>query len=354
MINQRPPASGGPEMQETTLAEHDWMSDVRSLVGRQYGRIYAWDRVNEAMIRQWCEMMGVDNPLYTDPDYARNTELGGIVAPPAMLQVWCMEGPEMNHYPPGSTDEDPYEVLKLIEARGYPSVVAVNSELDFERYVRVGERLYYTTRLEAVGEEKTTGLGTGFFVTLIMSFFSEVAEGEDEKVGEMLFRVFKFRPAERPQAQAEAGGKQHQDGEKEAAIPRPRPGISDDTRFFWEGCQAGELRIQRCTACGELQHPPGPVCALCHAFELDSVAVSGKGQLYSFVVMHYPEVPPFDTPNPIGLIELDEGVRLIAGLIDVDPGALEIGQRLEVELHRFDDDLTLPLFRPAAAGVAAD
>lgn len=340
-------------MQETTLAEHDWMSDVRSLVGRQYGRIYAWDRVNEAMIRQWCEIMGVDNPLYTDPDYARTTEFGGIVAPPAMLQVWCMEGPEMNHYPPGSTDEDPYEVLKLIEAQGYPSVVAVNSELDFIRYARVGERLYYTTRLEAIGEEKTTALGTGFFVTLIMRFFAEVEGGEDEPVGEMLFRVFKFRPAERPEAKPEDAGDQD-GGEAPQAIPRPRPGISDDTRFFWEGCQAGELRIQRCTACQELQHPPGPVCARCHSFELDSVAVSGRGHLYSFVVMHYPEVPPFDYPNPIGLIELDEGVRLIAGLIDVDPEALEIGQRLELEFRTFDDELTLPLFRPAAARVAAD
>ncbi len=70
--------------------------------------------------------------------------------------------------------------------------------------------------------------------------------------------------------------------------------------------------------------------------------------------MHYPEVPPFDYPNPIGLIELDEGVRLIAGLVDVDPEALEIGQRLALEFRTFDDDLTLPLFRLAAARVAAD
>ena len=60
------------------------------------------------------------------------------------------------------------------------------------------------------------------------------------------------------------------------------------------------------------EHRENPVCSSCHSFEWDYVEAAGTGRLYSFVVMHYPEVPPFDYPNPIGLIELDEGVRLIA------------------------------------------
>ncbi|WP_053070689.1 OB-fold domain-containing protein [Halomonas sp. PR-M31] len=348
------------------MAEYEWMTDVRAMVGREYGRTYAWDRVNEAMIRQWCEVMGVVNPLYTDADVARQSEFGAIVAPPAMLQAWCLAGLN-DEYPPGSTEESPYEVLKQIEAQGYPSVVAVNSELTFDRYITVGERLYYTTRLESISEEKTTGLGTGFFVTLIMTYFSEQPSAaepdpgkfgseqpsiEDEKVGELLFRVFKFRAAQRDESQANANkakAADHENSAEKPAIKRPQPGVSDDTRFFWEGAREGKLLIQHCTACDRLQHPPGPVCMHCHAFELDSVEVSGGGELYSFVIMHYPEVPPFEHPNPIGLIELDEGVRLIAGLVDVDQDALEIGQRLQVEFRTFDDDLTLPLFRPASA-----
>jgi hypothetical protein len=108
------------------------MSEVRGMVGREYGRVYAWDQVNEPMIRQWCEVMGVSNPLYTDAAYAATTEHGGIVAPPAMLQAWCLEGLHMNNYPPGSTTENPYEVLKLMEGQGYASVVAVNSDLSFD------------------------------------------------------------------------------------------------------------------------------------------------------------------------------------------------------------------------------
>jgi hypothetical protein len=135
-----------------TLAEHEWMNEVRALVGKEYGRVYAWDKINAPMIRQWCEVMGVDA--------ARYTAEGAVIAPPAMLQVWCMEGPVANNYPPGSTTENPYEALKLLEAQGMASVVAVNSELTFGRDVREGERLYYTTRLDSISPEKTTALGT--------------------------------------------------------------------------------------------------------------------------------------------------------------------------------------------------
>jgi uncharacterized OB-fold protein/acyl dehydratase len=306
------------------------------MVGREYGRIYAWDEVNAAMIRQWCEVMGVENPLYTDEVYASKSEFDGIVAPPAMLQAWCLEGLEMKNYPPGSTDENPYGVLKLIEAQGYPAVVAVNSELTFDRYVKLGEKLYYTTTVKEVSEEKATGLGTGFFVTLVMSFFSVMSAG-DEKVGELLFRVFKFKPHQQPEA---VSAKK----DEMPVIKRPKPGISDDTRFFWEGCEKGELRIQQCNACQKLQHPPAPVCIHCQSFDLGYKVASGKGELYSFVVMHYPEVPPFEYPNPIGLIELEEGVRMPAGIVGTPGKDLQIGQAVEVEFQTFDGELTLPLF----------
>lgn len=320
------------------MSEHEWMHDIRALVGKEYGRVYAWDKVNAPMIRQWCEIMGVDD--------ARYLKEGAVTAPPAMLQVWCMEGFTMNNYPPGSTKENPYEALKLMEPHGLTSVVAVNSELTFSRDVTEGERLYYTTRLDTISPEKTTALGTGFFVTLIMKFFSEKTLG-DEEAGQLLFRVFKFRPAQSSSAQKEPT-------KLPAPAKRPPPGISDDTRFFWEGANQGKLLIQRCTACGTLRHPPGPVCSKCHSFEWDTVQASGRGTIYSFVVMHYPEVPPFDHPNPIALIELEEGTRLISQLVGVKPGDVKIGDAVQVEFNTFNDgELTLPQFRPVTQSAGA-
>ena len=323
-------------------AEPGWMQGVRALVGKEYGRVYAWDEVNAPMIRHWCEMMGIANPAYTDP-----ATPGGIVAPATMLQAWCLEGAKLNNYPPGSTTENPYEALKLIEAQGYPSVVAVNSDLEFDRKLRPGERLYYTTRLDSIGEQKTTALGTGWFVTLMMSYFSQNgatrADGRDERVGTQLFRVFKFKPAN-PVKPAAAGAPVM------AAPKRPLPGISDDTRFFWDGARESKLLIQRCKGCGALRHPPGPSCPKCHSFEWDTLQASGRGTLYSFVVMHYPEVPPFDHPNPIGLVELEEGTRLVAQLVGVQCDEIRIGQAVQVEFATFNDgELVLPQFRPVGA-----
>ncbi|WP_170860631.1 bifunctional MaoC family dehydratase N-terminal/OB-fold nucleic acid binding domain-containing protein [Pseudomonas marincola] len=322
------------------MADQVLLEKVQAMVGREYGRVYAWDQVNAPMIRHWCEIMGIENPLYTDSNFARSQGYSDVVAPPGMLQVWCMGGLSPENFPAPSSQENNFEVLKVIDPYGYPAVVAVNSDLAFNRQIVAGERLYFTSKLDSVSEEKTTGLGTGFFVTVLMDYFSEKVDGNDEPVGQQLFRVFKFKPAHRADVKIEQ--------KSASVIKRPLPGISDDTRFFWEGCDAGKLLIQRCTACQTLRHPPGPVCSECHSFDWDSVEASGKAQLYSFVVMHYPEVPPFNYPNPIGLIELEEGVRLIAGLVGVEPGTLQIGQRLQVEFHRFDEQQTLPQFRPVA------
>jgi uncharacterized protein len=331
------------------VAEHDWMKAVRALVGKEYGRVYAWDAVNAPMIRHWCEMMGIANPAYTDAGSPAAAARGGQVAPATMLQVWCLEGLTQNNYPPGSTTENPYEALTLIEAQGYPSVVAVNSDLEFERELHPGERLYYVTRLDSIGEEKTTALGTGFFVTLLLSYFSQRDGSPDEKVGQQLFRVFKFRPAQTSQAAKSASS-------EPAAAPkirRPAPGISDDTRFFWDGARQGRLLVQRCKACGTLRHPPGPVCSQCHSFEWDTLQASGLGTVYSFVVMHYPEVPPFEYPNPVALVELDEGTRLVAQLVGAERGQIAIGQRVRVEFATVETsdggELALPQFRPVTA-----
>ena len=62
--------------------------------------------------------------------------------------------------------------------------------------------------------------------------------------------------------------------------------------------------------------------------------------------LRYPVVPPFPSPHPVALIELDEGTRLISDLVGVDPEKVEIGMRVKVEFNAVDEDLILPQFRP--------
>jgi uncharacterized OB-fold protein len=83
------------------------------------------------------------------------------------------------------------------------------------------------------------------------------------------------------------------------------------------------------------------------------VQSSGRGTLYSYVVVHYPQVPSFEYPLPIGLIELEEGTRVVANLEGIALDAITIGMPLQAEFVDFDDDLSLPVFVPAGAGAAA-
>ena len=128
---------------------------------------------------------------------------------------------------------------------------------------------------------------------------------------------------------------------------RPRPALTQDNSFFFEGARRGQLLIQRCGSCGTLRHPPRPACARCRSFEWDTVVASGRGTVYSFVVVHHPQVPAFDYPLPIAVVELEEGTRLVADLVGVEPDAVAIGMPVSVDFVAVDDELTLPMFRPS-------
>ncbi|WP_341924109.1 Zn-ribbon domain-containing OB-fold protein [Nocardioides psychrotolerans] len=126
-----------------------------------------------------------------------------------------------------------------------------------------------------------------------------------------------------------------------------RPMIGRDSRFFWDGTAAGELRVQRCNACGELRFPPGPACPDCGALDRGHVVSAGVGTVFSYVIHRHPPVPGKELPIVLALIDLDEGVRMVGEVTDVPADEIEIGMRLRVDFNRVDDDLTLPIWRRA-------
>jgi uncharacterized OB-fold protein len=88
------------------------------------------------------------------------------------------------------------------------------------------------------------------------------------------------------------------------------------------------------------------MCPNCQSLEWDTVPSSGKGEVYSFVVPHYPQVPSFEYPYVVAVVELEEGTRLITNVVDIDPADVRIGMPVEVRFVAVDDELTLPLFAP--------
>ena len=308
--------------------EATFLEQLQAFEGRQVGpTARAPEPVNTAMIRHWVEAVGDENPVYLDPDAAKGSVHGEVIAPPVMLQAWTMQGLTRERSEGSAQDQ----LMTLLDSAGFTSVVATNCEQEYVRDLHPGDHLSVTSTIESVSPEKKTALGTGHFVTTRQTYTDDAGE----VVATMLFRILKFSPAKK--AEPEAATKP----------PRPRPGITRDNAFWWEGVQAGKLLIQRCAGCGTLRHPPRPMCPRCQSLEWDTVESSGKGVVYSFVVSHYPQVPSFDYPLAIGLIELEEGTRLVSNVIDIDPADVHVGMPVEVVFESVEDDWKLPLFRPA-------
>ncbi|MFC3448066.1 bifunctional MaoC family dehydratase N-terminal/OB-fold nucleic acid binding domain-containing protein [Amycolatopsis speibonae] len=283
----------------------------------------ARDAVNQAMVNNWVEAIGDRNPVYVDEEFAAKSVHKGLVAPPAMAQVWTMGGLHWTR----ASDDPLGAMMEVLDEAGFTSVVATNSDQNYFRYLRHGERVEATAKLESVVGPKRTALGEGWFVTTKTTWYVG-----DEAVADMVFRVLKFRP---PGAEP-----------VKQAAPVLRPVISKDTEFFWAGLREGELRIQRW---GEtLRHPPGPMPP---DGDLDAkpdhVVASGRGTVYSYVVHHHPKVPGKDVPFVVALVELEEGVRVMGELLDADPEAVHIGLRVEAAFVKVDEELTLPAWRVA-------
>ncbi len=287
----------------------------------------ARDPVNQPMIHHWTDAIGDKNPIYVDDEAARAAGHDGIVAPPAMIQVWTMMGLGRTR-----SDDDPLaRAMKLFDDAGYVGVVATNCDQTYHRYLRPGEQVAMSAEIVSIIGPKQTALGEGYFINQKIRWHVG-----DEEVADMDWRIMKFLPAAK-QAQPEA-----------AAIPEDldpdklmRPSSSRDTKFFWDGVNAHELRIQR-RPDGTLQHPPVPAVWADKDAPADYVVASGKGTVYSYVVHHAPKVPGRSLPFVIALVELEEGVRMLGELRGIEPDQVKIGLPVRATYLDFPDSDVSP------------
>jgi uncharacterized protein len=272
----------------------------------------ARDPVNLPMIRNWTEVIDPGGPCDTE------------TAPPAMIQVWTMPGLHGVR-----ADDDPLgQMSQVLDAAGYTSVVATNCDQAYHRYLKTGEQLSVQARLLDVTGPKRTALGEGWFVTTRSTWFSA-----GEPVATMDFRILKFRPSQEPPTSANPTSPM-------------LPLVTPDTAFFWDGTAVGELRIQRCAACGALRHPPGPMCPACgEASDGGYTVAAGTGEVFSYVVHHHPPVPGKRLPMVVALVQLPEGVRILGEMPGVRPDQVRIGLPVRVTFTRAGD-MSLPSWSP--------
>jgi uncharacterized OB-fold protein/acyl dehydratase len=286
---------------------HRTVEDIKA-AGPSKARV-GRDQVNQPMIRHWVDAIGDENQIYIDEAAAKAAGHPGVVAPPAMIQVWTMMG--LGGERPGDDPIGP--IMELFDGAGYVGVVATNCDQTYHRYLRPGEDVSVVAELTDVVGPKQTALGEGYFISQRITW-----QVGDEDVAEMDWRILKFIPREQNEAAPSAVPA---DLDAESMM---RPASSRDTKFFWDGVNAHELRIQK-RGDGTLQHPPVPALWADKAAPADYVVASGKGTVFSFVVHHAPKVPGRTLPFVIALVELEEGVRMLGELRNADPATVEVG-----------------------------
>ena len=139
--------------------------------------------------------------------------------------------------------------------------------------------------------------------------------------------------------------------ERDVAWTKPVPAPDATSAEFWRGAARGELRIQRCPRCGHRQHYPRALCTACGAVPEFETA-RGTGRVHTFTVIRQYGMPPFakELPYVVAMIELDEGVRLMANVTGCAVDDVHVGMRVEAYAVAIDDELAVPYFRPARDG----
>lgn len=129
---------------------------------------------------------------------------------------------------------------------------------------------------------------------------------------------------------------------------RPLPARTEVSAPYWDGLAEGRVRFQRCGACGNAQLPPDLTCLQCGSPALTWEDATGRGTLYSWTIAYPPLLPYFAerAPWPVAAVELEEGLRVIATIEDLDPADYEIGLPLEASFEPVAEDVTLLTFKP--------
>jgi uncharacterized OB-fold protein len=131
-------------------------------------------------------------------------------------------------------------------------------------------------------------------------------------------------------------------------MPLPLPSV--DNAAFYEATKAGELRFQRCSDCRAWRHYPRPVCPECASTRFEWELASGRGEVFSWTIVHGPTLPAFRDQLPYNVIDVltEEGVHFQSQLVDCAADEIVAGMAVEAVFEPASDEITLVKFRRVA------
>ena len=132
----------------------------------------------------------------------------------------------------------------------------------------------------------------------------------------------------------------------ESEYSLPLPELEGLHAEFYEHCRNHALHFQRCNDCRAFRHVPREMCAECGSWNWSWIPSCGRGRVFTWTVVERPMHPAFASACPYApvVIEMEEGVRLLSEVSNVDPAELQIDMRVEVVYDDVTDAITLPKF----------
>ena len=120
---------------------------------------------------------------------------------------------------------------------------------------------------------------------------------------------------------------------------------------FYEATRRNELVVQKCAGCGRLRFPAREMCSNCLSEEAAWTKVSGRGEVYTYNIMHQVYHPAFagEIPYAVVVVMLEEGVVMTSNLLGIKPHEIKCGMPVEVVFERLSDEVTIPKFRIRAS-----
>ncbi len=126
------------------------------------------------------------------------------------------------------------------------------------------------------------------------------------------------------------------------------PQVTRELKPFFDAARNNQLAVQKCDNCGTLRFPAAPLCLACDSPKASWAPVSGRGEVFSFTIMHRAYHPAIKVPYTLAVIELKEGAKITSNVIGIEPSKVKCGMPVEVVFEKLSDEVTLPKFRPAA------
>lgn len=129
-------------------------------------------------------------------------------------------------------------------------------------------------------------------------------------------------------------------------VPQPTP----TSEPYWQGCNVGELRLQKCTTCAHIQFYPRIFCTACGARDLDWVVASGRGHVASFTIVRQGVSDAYATPFVAALIDLAEGPRMMSHIVGEHAESIKVGDSVIVCFEAWNGDRQIPVFQADLEG----